>query len=455
MIDTQTDIDLLSSNHQIDHVEPLILIRSKFISAGNNLLLELPSGQIKPIRNLAPNTSISLGKFGKFQTNELINQPFGLTYEISEDGKLLPTSRDRFNYFENLLDNDNDNLNFLSNGNVDEIEATNENIKESNGAQKMTAEEIEELKKSGLSGREIILRQIQQHSAFELKSEFSKAKYIRRKEKKFLKMFTCLDPTVHNVTQYLFENNHFSIRGLRPDTLSQILTLSNVRPGWCGIVIDDIGGLLVGAILTRLDGHGIVYVINDTDSPPDFHLIDHLNLDPKLLVPLKSLNWTQIEPDWTTPEIEQVLNHPLVASQPLSPNSNDCKRETGPDRFNEKTRAKLKKKFKRAQELMKIRQDFLGNQFEGLITCSEYEPESIVSKLADRLSGSSTVVLYSPYLVPLSNLQNSLRKSSNFIHVTISEPWLRRYQVLPGRTHPEMNGTQGGGFILSAIKVIS
>jgi tRNA (adenine-N(1)-)-methyltransferase non-catalytic subunit len=108
-----------------------------------------------------------------------------------------------------------DAVHLLIIANVEDIEATNEMIKESDGAQKLTNQEIEELKKSGLSGRvsricfaqylpscssrwlirivrknihphhqEIILRQIQQHSAFELKSEFSKAKYIKRKEKK-------------------------------------------------------------------------------------------------------------------------------------------------------------------------------------------------------------------------------------------------------------------------------
>jgi tRNA (adenine-N(1)-)-methyltransferase non-catalytic subunit len=71
-------------------------------------------------------------------------------------------------------------------------------------------------------------------------------------------MFTCIDPTIHNLSQYLFENHHFAVRGLRPDTLSQMLSLSNVRPGWKGIVIDDIGGLLVAAVLVRLGGKSVL-----------------------------------------------------------------------------------------------------------------------------------------------------------------------------------------------------
>lgn len=42
-----------------------------------------------------------------------------------------------------------------------------------------------------------------------------------------------------------------------------------------------------------------------------------------------------------------------------------------------------------------------------------------------------------------------------FINVQVIEPALRRYQVFPGRTHPYMNGTAGGGFLLSATRVFT
>lgn len=46
-----------------------------------------------------------------------------------------------------------------------------------------------------------------------------------------------------------------------------------------------------------------------------------------------------------------------------------------------------------------------------------------------------------------------LRDAPDFLAPSISEPWLRKYQVLPGRTHPEMAGMQHGGYILSATRV--
>lgn len=67
---------------------------------------------------------------------------------------------------------------------IEETAANNENIS-STGAQKLTFIEIESLKNSGKSGREIIQKQVEEHSAFELKTEYSKDKYLKRKEAKF------------------------------------------------------------------------------------------------------------------------------------------------------------------------------------------------------------------------------------------------------------------------------
>ena len=41
----------------------------------------------------------------------------------------------------------------------------------------------------------------------------------------------------------------------------------------------------------------------------------------------------------------------------------------------------------------------------------------------------------------------------DILNPTILEPWMRQYQVLPGRMHPEMNGIGHGGYILHATRV--
>ena len=46
-----------------------------------------------------------------------------------------------------------------------------------------------------------------------------------------------------------------------------------------------------------------------------------------------------------------------------------------------------------------------------------------------------------------------LQKKKLAINLRLSDTWMREYQVLEGRTHPSMNMTQSGGFILTGTKL--
>ena len=46
-----------------------------------------------------------------------------------------------------------------------------------------------------------------------------------------------------------------------------------------------------------------------------------------------------------------------------------------------------------------------------------------------------------------------LQKKKLAINLRLSDTWMREYQVLEGRTHPNMNMTQSGGFILTGTKL--
>ena len=57
-------------------------------------------------------------------------------------------------------------------------------------------------------------------------------------------------------------------------------------------------------------------------------------------------------------------------------------------------------------------------------------------------------------LQPLIEVQARLRAHPSFVNVSVTESWLRRYQVLPARTHPEMNTSASGGYILHAVRIL-
>ena len=67
------------------------------------------------------------------------------------------------------------------------------------------------------------------------------------------------------------------------------------------------------------------------------------------------------------------------------------------------------------------------------------------------MSGQFTV--YSPYKEPLLDAYVTMKEQGSAVNVNLSETWLRSYQVLPERTHPTVNMSGGGGYLLTGIIV--
>lgn len=114
---------------------------------------------------------------------------------------------------------------------------------------------------------------------------------------------TPLAPTPNNLIEYYNARTPATILSLRRDTLSQLLNLSNIRPGGCYLVIDDVGGLLIGSILERLGGHGRIFVLTDSDSPPGWPVLEAMNFEKRVLDRcLGWLNWSLAAEDYTSVE---------------------------------------------------------------------------------------------------------------------------------------------------------
>lgn len=85
---------------------------------------------------------------------------------------------------------------------------------------------------------------------------------------------------------------------LREDTLSQLLTLSNIRPEGRYLVVDDTGGLVTSAILDRMGCRGRLLTFVDSDSPPAWGVLSVLNWSERELECVKWLNWMEAEEDY-------------------------------------------------------------------------------------------------------------------------------------------------------------
>ncbi|KAE9398517.1 Gcd10p-domain-containing protein [Gymnopus androsaceus JB14] len=386
---------------------------SPIIQSGNNVLVRQPNGDVRSIK-IDRDSTVVVGRIGSFHANELIGQPFGFSYEmVDKKLKILP-------------------LRTLEE--VEDTDATNELINDGEFVQPLTLEEIQALKQSGVHASEIIKKQIEQHANYSLKTEYSKDKYKKRKEAKYSKSFTTIEPTVYNVCDYWFNKDQSRIRDIRPDTLSQILTMANIQPGGKYLAVDDASGLVVSAILERMGGSGSLLTICDTDSPPAYPVMANMNFPLSMIQSvLKSLNWATSQEDYTSVHAPVDLPADEIRS--------------------DRQKNRLKKR-KVAHDLLdNTREELFAGEFEALIVASQYDPSGIVDRLVPYLAGSASIVVHSPQSQPVVDLQNKLRNTPGFLGPSVTEGWLRRYQVLPGRTHPTMNTSGSGGYILHAIRV--
>jgi len=137
--------------------------------------------------------------------------------------------------------------------------------------QTLTMDEIEALKKVGSgSGKNIIAKIMESHSALDEKTAFSRAKYTLRKTRKYLRRFVVLPLDVSMLAQWmLHERDPLRIMEVREEMLGLIASWSNVHFGLSNyercvpaktdeplsgrwLVVDDTGGLIVATLAERM-----------------------------------------------------------------------------------------------------------------------------------------------------------------------------------------------------------
>lgn len=256
-------------------------------------------------QELTIHSTISLGKYGAFQSNLIISRPYHLTYEIQDrkEGsapslRIVPASEIHADTIaeEEAAANPTPSDTITLGGDGVQFELVNETgevIMRSNretiddaARQTMTMEEIEILKRDGTdAGKDLIAKLMLSHTALAEKTAFSLAKYKLLKTKKYLRQFTVLPLDVPMLTHWLIEQKDAArILEMRDELVALVGCWANVHfsgdpyglptpptsptlPGqgrW--LVVDEIGGLLVAAMAERM---GILHPSTSASTPPD------------------------------------------------------------------------------------------------------------------------------------------------------------------------------------------
>ncbi|KAG0048284.1 tRNA (adenine(58)-N(1))-methyltransferase non-catalytic subunit trm6 [Gryganskiella cystojenkinii] len=398
---------------------------SDTINANEHVFIKMPSDNVKCIV-LKPGSTVALGKFGSFKANDIIGHAWGNSYEIYDrDNKTRVYHLDEINEIE-------------------ETENNNREIVDDASSQKLTLEDIKALKDEGLkgelTGQEIVNKLKESHATFDKKTAYSQAKYLQKKGKKFHKVFTPIKPTAYSVNEYFYIKNPTKIRDMRMDTLSQLLSYANVHSGCKLLVVDDTQGMVVSALAERMGGKGTILGMYDGDSP-NYDILKHMNFNDEIKNTIKVLSWLRM--------YKGADESTLTLNQNQTPDElQDVTQLTGKDLEGYHRRLNAYNIVEASRKILH------AGDFDGLVIASQYQPESILEKLLPFIRGSRPVVVYHNAKEALLDTSTWMRKCPELLAPQLTESWLRKSQVLPGRTHPEMSTWGTGGVLLTATKII-
>lgn len=300
------------------------------------------------------------------------------------------------------------------------------------------------------------------------KSQFSREKIIKKKKKRnHSNIVTVIRPSLLLINEMLFARN--KLGGLRLDVLSQIVTLANIQNGSKTLLLDHNLGMLTSAVASRSlpDGLCIQLVADNEAIFTTRKTLSMLNIDQTIfsdkILGLTIRDFYKICKGTSSFARDRDILlkrdfHGSVRSQ-VDSNATDRSSSSTDDldkltieqnliRKNANRDARLREKIK-ASELM------VPNFLDSIILIAQNDHPLPLLKLSyPLLAPSRQFVIYSDTIGPLLECYDYLKTESLAISLNISESWLRKYQVLPDRTRPEMNVSGYGGYLLSGLKAL-
>jgi len=408
-----------------------------------------------------------------FDCKCLVGQKYGSAFRIGHRGDLeqidpLLVEQDE------LLEKEENDTEKKDNRHIDDL--TNaEN-------QKLKKEDIESMEEDGVTGNDIIQKLVVNSSTFNERTEYSKAKYVQKKKKKYVPEFLVLKPTTRLLVQMYFFKNPGKILEMRPDTLAQLLIRSNVQASSKVLMFESCQGLVCGSVLERLGECGKllqlytstfpVRIIMEQFSLKTTHVTNSLC---SLTIDKIAMLEKMFEDGKTDDEIMELCYGKNVLDLSIGKQQGCEKKEEEADDTEVVVDRKRKyddhRKGKREHNNQEQRVAFISKEqrisesraalsilrnkkeITNLIIASKYHPKNILLTLLPFLPASCPFVVYFPYKEPLMECRLILSDMKVAACLELTESWFRTIQVLPNRTHPQNMMSGSGGYLLHGIKI--
>ncbi|KAK7291238.1 hypothetical protein RIF29_06215 [Crotalaria pallida] len=410
---------------------------------GCSVLLDINDGDRLVFARLSNDAKLKIGN-KNYSLQPLIGCAFGSVFQ-AESGPQGPF------LFHSLTSSlQGNNTEEIKDGQVNVESRDNRALMDNNTAQSLTGDDIEAMRRQGARGNEIIEALIADSATFERKTSFSQEKYRLKKQKKYAPKVLMRRPVARSICEAYFKKYPTKIGFLRVDTLSLLLSMANVSSNSDVLVVDMVGGLITGAVAERLGGTGFVCNSYLGKSPYSMDIVRIFNFSDEICKRILRSPISNLLSQKESPE--QILQDANVCN--VESQSNDQMENTDNTNIPAKRVCKAAKAGEKAPQ--EIIDSWKENGFSSLIIAApEMDTWTLVKDLLPLLSNSAPFAIYHQYLQPLATCMHNLQLEKMAIGLQISEPWLREYQVLPSRTHPCMQMSAFGGYILTGTKICS
>lgn len=268
------------------------------------------------------------------------------------------------------------------------------------------------------------------------------------------------------IAEIMYRLDADKILGLRIDSLSQLISYSNVSSTGNFLLYESgTNGLVQAALLNSIGANteGKLLHMHQGNVPQKQALLA-LNLEQEQLDRCIAVNLYSVLRQYYQKSgglkrklSETENNESDVPPEKIARNENgngdvtdyansmDLPKEGDEDSTKENT-PKWVIENERACELMR-------NNLDALIIVAKEHPVSILNALLPFIKASRPVVIFNTSREILLETFSELKSNGKVTGLRLTSNWLRMYQVLPNRTHPDVNMSGHGGFLLCGFTV--
>ena len=280
---------------------------------------------------------------------------------------------------------------------------TNKEIYQSDNAQKLTDDEIKDLKEKTKNKDELIQTILQNNTSMEKRTIFSQEKIIKKKTQKYKNLIWITSTSLFNIIETFFIIDPKIINYLRMDTISTMLINTNFMEGKT-LIFEETNNILTQAYCMRTPYNGkVISLFKEKICNKNLNIFN-LTRKQKSLISYMNINC--------------FLN----------------KKSFGYDIFTQK----------------------FQNYFSNLVICLKMDIEIPIYffNLLPFLKYSGNIIIFGKDKEILINIDKILNENKLGIDTKIIETITREYQILELRTHPMMNNKGYSGYVLVSYKTV-